>query len=120
MLPAHITYQPYRVHHNKCIGFSSPSKLDVNIAILLCTSLSYIDSVLEAHLNGQVHKGKYLFTAHLAALDSCRPSGITKSHVQLEDLKPHSPLIVRTWSDLLSGHPDQDYVCYILKGITKG
>jgi len=77
------------------------------------------DSILKAHLSGQVKEGKYLYTTHLMALDTYRPTDGESSSTAMEQ-KYHSPLKTETWSQKLATHPDKDYVSYITKGIFLG
>ena len=87
------------------------------ITNLLCFVL--IDPILKAHLSGQVREGKYLFTSHLRALDSCRPPVSGSPSSSIEE-KSHSPLQIETWSQELVTHPDKDYMSYIIEGMSDG
>ena len=101
------------------MGIGSLPSLGVIITNLFCFVLT--DSVLKAHLSGQVREGKYLYTTHLRTLDLCRspvngsPLSPTEHRAHL-----HSHLQIETWSQELATHPDKHYVSYIMDGISNG
>ena len=72
-----------------------------------------------AHMNGQVHEGKYTYLSHLLAFQNLHP-------IQACPAIPDSckeiitPLKLYEWGQLLSTHPDKEFVRYILQGIQDG
>ena len=76
---------------------------------LFCTDPSML-----AHMNGQVHEGKYTYLSHLLAFQNLHP-------IQACSCKEIiTPLKLYEWGQLLSTHPDKEFVRYILQGIQDG
>ena len=63
------------------------------------------------------HLGNYPYTSDLLHLEAMRPAqAVTDPRL----LGIHSPLQVDEWSELLKAHPDQQYVAFLLRGMTFG
>lgn len=78
------------------------------------SALLFLDMELQGHLDGQVIRGRYRYMCHLHALDACRPKEEPMHPEQRKEVYSH--LIVEEWQSALEGHPDPDFVSYILSG----
>lgn len=70
-----------------------------------------------AHTRGQVHDGRYRYTEHLQALETCIPPA---TDLQKKGTQAHTPLVLSQWKQALRNHPDGVFVDYILRGIEHG
>ena len=59
---------------------------------------------------------RFLYAEHLIELDRCRNSGVVPAEIQ--HIK--TPLSWQKWASRLNGHPDQQFVPYVLMGIAQG
>ena len=66
-------------------------------------------------LQGMVSDGWYIYTDHLLALNSC-----TSQPPPFLSLEVYTPLITDQWDQYLQSHPDEQFVSYILQGISSG
>ena len=90
----------------------------VNTAKLILSLLHSTDTTLKCHLNGCIRGSEYIYSAHLMALDTCKPA--VGEHFPRDKLPRHPPLQVKFWSQELASHPACYYVTYLLEGIANG
>ena len=80
------------------------------------SSSAYIGATIKAHTNGLEVGGRYRYTGHLLALETCKPEEVTS--VTGADIV--TPLQVEVWEAGLAAHPDRQFAEYILRGLRQG
>ena len=90
----------------------------VYTAKLIHSLLHSTDTTLKCHLNGCIRGSEYIYSAHLMALDTCKPA--VGEHFPRDKLPHNPPLQVEFWSQELASHPDHYYVTYLLEGVANG
>ena len=71
---------------------------------------------------GAVVKGRYSYMKELVVLDSCRPgpSEVVPDTLRAALAAVRTPLRVAEWGRALRGHPDREFVDYLLDGMSQG
>ena len=64
------------------------------------------------------HVGQYEYVGSLQHLDGCRPRTSVDLPQSCREIV--TPLKWKQWSQLLAGHPDQQFVQYVVQGIQQG
>ena len=71
---------------------------------------------------GAVFEGRYSYMKELVVLDSCRPgpSEVVPDTLRAALAAMRTPLRVAEWGRALRGHPDREFVDYLLDGMSQG
>lgn len=81
--------------------------------VISISSSAYVGATIKAHTNGLKVGGRYRYTGHLLALETCKPEEVTS--VTGADIV--TPLQVEVWEAGLAAHPDRQFAEYILQGL---
>ena len=84
--------------------------------VISISSSAYVGATIKAHTNGLKVGGRYRYTGHLLALETCKPEEVTS--VTGADIV--TPLQVEVWEAGLAAHPDRQFAEYILQGLRQG